>query len=109
MWIFGREFLECRKNKRNKIKSFTFVKLINKIYSIYDNIGISVPKLEKDNEITDIDPFTVFGLFNKGITNNNRILILNGIASEFQISANVPDNFDGVPVLNNLKATYNFC
>ena len=84
-------------------------KLINKIYSIYDNIGISVPKLEKDNEITDIDPFTVFGLFNKGITNNNRILILNGIASEFQISANVPDNFDGVPVLNNLKATYNFC
>mgnify|MGYP000044972770 FL=1 len=83
--------------------------LIHKIYSIYDNIGISVPKLEKDNEITDIDPFTVFGLFNKGITNNNRILILNGIASEFQISANVPDNFDGVPVLNNLKATYNFC
>lgn len=80
--------------------------LIHKIYSIYDNIGISVPKLEKDNEITDIDPFTVFGLFNKGITNNNRILILNGIASEFQISANVPDNFDGVPVLNNLKATF---
>ena len=42
--------------------------LIHKIYSIYDNIGISVPKLEKDDEITDIDPFTVFGLFNKGIT-----------------------------------------
>ena len=80
--------------------------LIHKIYSIYDNIGISVPKLEKDDEITDIDPFTVFGLFNKGITNNNRILILNGIASEFQISANIPVNFDGVPVLNNLKATF---
>lgn len=27
--------------------------LIHKIYSIYDNIGISVPKLEKDDEITD--------------------------------------------------------
>ena len=80
--------------------------LIHKIYSIYDNIGISVPKLEKDDEITDIDPFTVFGLFNKGITYNNRILILNGIASEFQISANIPVNFDGVPVLNNLKATF---
>ena len=93
----------------NADKDSVTIKLINKIYSIYDNIGISVPKLEKDNEITDIDPFTVFGLFNKGITNNNRILILNGIASEFQISANVPDNFDGVPVLNNLKATYNFC
>ena len=46
--------------------------LIHKIYSIYDNIGISVPKLEKDDEITDIDPFTVFGLFNKvyGIKEN---------------------------------------
>ena len=94
---FATKLLEFKDNRE---------KLINKIYSIYDNIGISVPKLEKDN---DIDPFTVFGLFNKGITNNNRILILNGIASEFQISANVPDNFDGVPVLNNLKATYNFC
>ena len=97
---FATKLLEFKDNRE---------KLINKIYSIYDNIGISVPKLEKDNEITDIDPFTVFRLFNKGITNNNRILILNGIASEFQISANVPDNFDGVPVLNNLKATYNFC
>lgn len=29
--------------------------LIHKIYSIYDNIGISVPKLEKDDEITDIE------------------------------------------------------
>lgn len=94
---FATKLLEFKDNRE---------KLIHKIYSIYDNIGISVPKLEKDNEITDIDPFTVFGLFNKGITNNNRILILNGIASEFQIFANVPDNFDGVPVLNNLKATF---
>ena len=94
---FATKLLEFKDNRE---------KLIHKIYSIYDNIGISVPKLEKDNEITDIDPFTVFGLFNKGITNNNRILILNGIASEFQISANIPVNFDGVPVLNNLKATF---
>lgn len=36
----------------------------------------------------------------------NRIAILEGIASVFRISATVPSNFDGIPVLNNLKATF---
>ena len=44
---FATKLLEFKDNRE---------KLIHKIYSIYDNIGISVPKLEKDNEITDIDP-----------------------------------------------------
>lgn len=40
--------------------------LIQKIYAVYDTAGISVPKLESGNEIIDIDPFTIFGIFNKG-------------------------------------------
>lgn len=80
--------------------------LIQKIYAVYDAAGISVPKLESGDEIIDVDPFTIFGTFNKGITNANRIAILNGIASEFGIATNVPSNFDGIPVLNNLKATF---
>ena len=80
--------------------------LIRKIYAVYNIAGISVPKLESGDEIIDIDPFTIFGTFNKEITNANRIAILNGIASEFGIAANVPGNFDGIPVLNNLKATF---
>ena len=80
--------------------------LIQKIYAVYDAAGMSVPKLESGDEIIDIDPFTIFGMFNKGITDTNRIAILNGIASEYGISAAVPGNFDGIPVLNNLKATF---
>ena len=80
--------------------------LIQKIYAVYDAAGISVPKLESGDEIIDVDPFTIFGTFNKEITNANRIAILNGIASEFGIATNVPSNFDGIPVLNNLKATF---
>ena len=80
--------------------------LVRKIYAVYNIAGISVPKLESGDEIIDIDPFTIFGTFNKGITNANRIAILNGIASEFGIAATVPGNFDGIPVLNNLKATF---
>lgn len=44
--------------------------------------------------------------FNKGITNANRIAILESFATVFNIKSKVPNNFDGIPVLNNLKATY---
>ena len=80
--------------------------LIEKIKEVYAKVNMDVPKLEKEDEIIDIDPFTVFGLFNKGIKNTNRIVILGGIADVFGIEAKVPDNFDGIPVLNNFSATF---
>ena len=82
--------------------------LIEKIKNVYTAIGMRLPKLEKDNNIIDIDPFTVFGLFNKGITNANRIVILRGIAEEFSVNAPVPESFEGIPLLNNQKATFYF-
>lgn len=80
--------------------------LIEKIKQIYLNAKMKLPTLEKSNSIVDIDPFTVFGLFNKGITNDNRIAILKQIKALFDISANVPTDFDGIPVLNNMSATF---
>lgn len=80
--------------------------LIKKINNVYKTIDTKVPKLESGDEIIDIDPFTVFGLFNKGITNANRIAIIKSIAKEFAIEAKTPDVFDGIPLLNNLKATF---
>lgn len=80
--------------------------LIEKVKQIYANAKMKLPTLEKENNIVDIDPFTIFGLFNKGITDSNRIAILNQIKSLFDISADVPNNFDGIPVLNNMSATF---
>lgn len=82
--------------------------LVEKIKAVYADIDMRLPKLEKDNHIMDIDPFTIFGLFNKGITNANRTATLCGIAKEFAVKASVPEAFDGIPVLNNQKATYYF-
>ena len=79
--------------------------LINKLTSIYESIGMSLPKLEAD-ELLDIDPFTVFGLFNKGITNTNREKIIAGIAEVFGIATDQPSDFEGIPVINNLNATF---
>lgn len=80
--------------------------LIEKIKEIYINAKMKLPTLEKGNNIVDIDPFTIFGLFNKGISNENRIAILSQVKELFGISAAVPTNFDGIPVLNNMSATF---
>lgn len=81
--------------------------LIDKIKKVYRDAKISLPTLERDNNIVDIDPFSVFGLFNKSsMTIENRISIISEIAKNFSVSAKVPKSFDSIPVLNNLNATF---
>lgn len=80
--------------------------LIAKLQMVYKGIGLKFPKVDSSEAVADIDPFTIFGFFNKGITKANRIAILKGIAKEFSIKAPVPTTFDGIPVLNNLNATF---
>ena len=80
--------------------------LVGKVKDIYKLSGISMPTLEKDNNLVDIDPFTVFGLFNKNLRIENRIKILNAIIKLFDLESKVPNSFDGIPVLNPQNATY---
>ena len=80
--------------------------LISKIREVFKLANIKFPKLEMDDNVEDIDPFTIFALFNKGITDGNRIRILNAITKVFDVQNPVPSAFDGIPVVNNLKATF---
>lgn len=80
--------------------------LIAKVKQMFDITGINMPLLEADNQIVDIDPFTVFGLFNKNLTDANRTAVLRAFSELFEIKAEVPLRFDGIPVLNPLKATF---
>ncbi|HAJ73449.1 MAG TPA: GTPase [Lachnospiraceae bacterium] len=86
--------------KRNRTE------LIEKVRKIYEITGINLPTLEKDNQIVDIDPFTFFGLFNKKLTDANRLSILKAIAGLFDVKAPVPTDFDSIPVLNPQNATF---
>ena len=55
----------------------------------------------------DIDPFTVFGSFNRGITDANRTATFKAIASALGMSGfSVMLDFDGVPVLNNMHVWF---
>lgn len=81
--------------------------LIEILKAIYADAGMNFPFKEKGKEVyEDICPFTVFGSFNKGITNANRIALLTQFAKQFSVSAEVPTEFDGIPVVMNLSAWF---
>lgn len=60
----------------------------------------------KDDRFTDIDPFTTFGIFNRGISKKNRASSAALFKRLLNISAEVPSDFDGVPILNNQKSHF---
>lgn len=81
--------------------------LVVKVKKIFTDTGINMPTLEKDNQLVDIDPFTVFGLFNKSsMKEANRLKIITAVAGLFGITAPVPTSFASIPVLNNQNATF---
>ena len=51
--------------------------------------------------IQDIDPFTLLGLFNRGIKDSNRQAIAAALAYFLGVEEAVPESFEGIPVLNN--------
>lgn len=81
--------------------------LIGILKTIFSDAEMNFPFKEKGKEVyEDICPFTVFGSFNKGITNANRIALLEQFAKQFSIKATVPTEFDGIPVVMNLSAWF---
>lgn len=58
--------------------------------------------------MADIDPHTVFGLFNKGISEVNRKSIIAGIAEAFNIEAGQPTDFDVICAQLDVMAEAHF-
>lgn len=80
--------------------------LIEKLRTLYADLGMKFPKLDSDDVPSDIDPYTVFGLFNKGISLANRVKIARALGRALGVSAQSPAAFPGTPLLNNLNATF---
>ncbi len=94
---FAQKLLKYKANRKE---------LISVVENVYKNADINMPTLEIDNKLLDIDPFTIFGLFNKGITKDNRLKIMTSFAKELNIKAKLPTSFGSIPVLNNQNATF---
>jgi 5-methylcytosine-specific restriction protein B len=56
--------------------------------------------------VKDICPFTTMGLLNRWIKDSNRKIIGAELAKFLGVEEAVPDSFEGIPVLNNLKSWY---
>lgn len=51
--------------------------------------------------LKDICPFTVFAIFNRGLTDENRKIIAKELADLIGVLEPVPKSFDGIPLVNN--------
>lgn len=85
------------------------------LVAILENLraqGLTITPLEdKDSsgrrfKLTEIDPFTFFGSFNRGIQTETRIAILKALKAQFGIDAPLPTEFSGVPILNNMNSWF---
>lgn len=77
---------------------------------IYSNIKSEYIKHLKDapngRHVADIDPFTVFAIFNRGISHDKRAKICLTFKNYLNISAPVPKDFDGIPVMNTMRSNF---
>lgn len=81
--------------------------LVDLLINIYEAVNMKFPYVEQDGSpVEDIDPFTVMGCFNRGISTANRIAILIELKKRLFLIEEVPQDFDGIPILNNLKSWF---
>ncbi len=74
--------------------------------------GIPVVSLKDQNPkgmevpLSEIDPFNLFAVFNRAIKPETRIEIIRRFKEALQLSAPVPEDFDGIPVVDLRKSWF---
>ena len=86
-------------------------KLIAFLESLRSDGLVITPFQDRDNDgarflLKEIDPFTFFGVFNRSIRNDQRVAILGRMKRFFELKSELPEDFNGVPLLNNLKSWF---
>ncbi len=87
--------------------------LIGEIQAISaKNPGLPMIKLEDkfkdgtEGPLRDICPFTTVGIFNRGISDVNRRSLIGLLAKSLRVEVQVPNSFDGIPVVNNMSSHF---
>ena len=99
---------DCYIELSNKILEYKSNRkeLLDLLVKVFDEAGLNFPYMENKKVIVDICPFTVMGSFNRGLKDENRIAILKALKKYLHIASDLPTSFDGIPVLNNMKAWF---
>lgn len=56
--------------------------------------------------LTEIDPFTFFSNFNRGVTDSNRRSLWDFMKREWDLESPIPEDFDGIPLANNQNSWF---
>lgn len=99
---------DCYMELADKILQFKSDRkaLLVLLKQVFDEVGMKFPYVEDGKILEDICPFTVMGSFNRGIKDENRIAILKSLKAQLSMQSQIPESFDGIPVLNNMKAWF---
>ena len=102
-WIpFYKEFAQKLLQFRNDRQP-----LIDWIYSSIDGSLIKHFKDAPDGRrVPDTDPFTVMAIINRGITFDKKVELCNKFKIFLNISSSVPQDFSGVPEMNNQRSNF---
>ena len=77
---------------------------------IYGNIDTSLIKHFKDapdgRQVPDTDPFTVMAIINRSIAYDKKVELCRKFKNFLNISVPVPQDFSGVPEMNNQRSNY---
>lgn len=98
---FAKKLLKFKSNRKELVK----------IVFGMDSKYISYFRDYKNDEgkaYSDVDPFSVFGIFNRSMTDENRIQICSYFKDKFGMVCDVPSDFDSVPVLNPQMSVFVF-
>lgn len=79
--------------------------LVEIVYSL-DGKYVNYIHNDDGNKVTDIDPFSVFAIYNRGVADDNRKIILSHFKDKLGIVSELPHDYDGVPILNAQKSIF---
>lgn len=97
----------------NKLRDFESDnhKLVELMIRLHDK-GLKVSPVADENPqgtkvpLDETDPFSFMAIFNRGVTDENRIAILRAIKEEWGLAAALPSDFDGLPVVNSQNSWF---
>ena len=92
------ELLKFKDNRKHLLE------ILNKL----DHKRVSYLRDKKTDEwkFPDIDPFSVFAIFNRGIKNETRFDIAQRFKELFNLKSELPSDFLGIPVAFNTRSYY---
>lgn len=80
--------------------------LVEKIKSLNSEWTDFLRAKAVNGDFADIDPFTVFAIFNRSSGMERRCAILSSLKEQFGMSAEIPQDFDGIPLANAQKSCF---